>query len=61
MNYAPLARIALRYIVGGVFMGSDAVGQQLAADPDIVAVAAVAVGVAVEAAYTFAKRKGWAT
>lgn len=61
MNYAPIARIILRYLVGGVFMGSAAIGSQLAADPDIVAVAALAVAAVVEVAYTIAKRKGLAT
>ena len=61
MNYAPLARIALRYIVGAVFMGSATIGDTLAADPDIVAVAALVIGAVVETAYAMAKRKGWKT
>jgi preprotein translocase subunit Sec61beta len=34
--------------------------QALAGDPDIVLALAGAVGVAIEAAYTIAKRRGWA-
>ncbi len=61
MDYAPIARIVLRYVIGAAFMGSDEIGAQLSADPDLVMAVAVAVGAAVEAAYAFAKRKGWAT
>lgn len=60
MNYGPLVRIFLRYIVGGVFIGSETIGEQLAADPDLVAAGAVLVGFAVEAFWVLAKRKGWA-
>lgn len=60
MNYGPLVRIFLRYVVGGVFVGSQAVGEQLAADPDVVAGLAALVGVGVEAFWVLAKKKGWA-
>ena len=56
---APVARIALRYGVG-IVLGME-IGQRLAADPDVVAVVALGVGAAVEAAYALAKRKGWTT
>lgn len=56
---APIARILLRYGVGVVF-GME-MGRLLAGDPDMVLVVAGFVGVAVETAYTYAKRKGWAT
>lgn len=59
MNYAPIARIILRYVVGGVV--GMAQGDMLAGDPDIVSVIALAIGAAVETAYVIAKRKGWAT
>lgn len=59
MSYAPIARIILRYIIGAVIGVAQA--EQLAADPDVVTVVALGVGAAVEAAYAFAKRKGWAT
>jgi len=59
MNYAPIARIVLRYIIGGVIGAAQ--GDMLAADPDIVTFAALAIGAAVEGAYAIAKRKGWAT
>jgi hypothetical protein len=57
MNGA-IARIILRYGVGAV-IGMEA-AQALAGDPDIVLVLAGGVGVAIEAAYTIAKRRGWA-
>lgn len=59
MQYAPIARIVLRYVIGGVIGAAQ--GDMLAADPDVVTVAALAIGAAVEAAYAMAKRKGWAT
>lgn len=59
MNYAPIARIILRYLVGAIV--GLAQGNMLAADPDLVTVTALAIGAAVEAAYALAKRKGWTT
>lgn len=59
MNYAPFARILIRYAVG-LIVGADA-ADILAGDPDVVTITAVAMGAAVEVAYTWAKRKGWAT
>ena len=59
MDFAPIARIVIRYIVGAV-IGMDA-GATLAGDPDVVTVVALGIGAAVEVAYAFAKRKGWAT
>lgn len=61
MNWAPLARIVLRYIAGAGVGGSIALGDQLAADPDLVLAVSLAIGAVVEAGYTLAKRKGWAT
>lgn len=61
MNYAPIARIILRYVVGAGVMGSDQIGAALAANPDLVLVGSIAIGAAVEVGYAFAKRKGWAT
>ena len=58
MNGA-IARIILRYGVGLV-IGMEA-GEALAGDPDIVMAIAVGIGAATEAAYAYAKRKGWAT
>lgn len=57
MNYAPIARIVIRYIVG-LCIGSD-YADVIAGDPDVVTVAAAGIGVAVETAYAVAKRKGW--
>ena len=59
MNWAPLARIILRYIIGGI-VGMET-GAILAGDPDVVLYAALGIGAAVEAVYAYAKRKGWAT
>jgi hypothetical protein len=59
MDYAPIARIIIRYAVG-LIVGADAAGL-MAADPDMVTVAAVAIGGAVEVLYSVAKKKGWAT
>lgn len=59
MNYAPIARIILRYCVGAVVGAAQ--GDMLAGDPDVVSVIALAIGAAVEAVYVIAKRKGWAT
>ena len=59
MNYAPIARIILRYAVGAIVGASQA--ELLIGDPDVVAMVALTTGAAVEAAYVLAKRKGWAT
>lgn len=61
MYYGPIIRIVLRYVVGGAFMGSVALGEKLAADPDLVAMGAVALGAAVEAFYVWAKKRGGKT
>lgn len=59
MDWAPLARIVVRYVVGAI-IGMDA-ASALAGDPDVITVVALGIGAAVEVAYGFAKRKGWAT
>ena len=59
MDYAPIARILIRYAVG-LIVGDDMAGV-LAADPDVITIAAVAIGAVVEVLYAIAKRKGWAT
>lgn len=61
MNYAPLARIVLRYLVGAAIMGSSQIGEELAADPDVVMLVAAGIGAAVEAGYVLAKKRGWST
>lgn len=61
MDWAPWARILLRYVIGATFMGSDQIGVSLSTDPDLVAVVSLGLGLAVEGIYAFAKRKGWAT
>ena len=59
MDYAPITRILIRYAVG-LIVGDDMAGV-LAADPDVITIAAVAIGAVVEVLYAIAKRKGWAT
>jgi hypothetical protein len=59
MDWAPYARVFIRYVVGLV-IGMDA-GASLAGDPDVVTLVALAIGAAVEAAYAYAKRNGGAT
>lgn len=59
MDLFPVARITLRYGVG-LFIGM-AQGEMLAADPDIVTIAALAIGGLVEVGYMIAKRRGGAT
>lgn len=58
MDYAPLARIILRYLVGAGMMGSVQIGDTLATDPDLVFYAAMGIGFVVETAYAWAKRVG---
>ena len=63
MNYAPLARIILRYLAGAaVTYGSVAPDTaESLMDPDVVLMLGLVIGAAVEGAYAFAKRRGWAT
>ncbi|MDD9727243.1 hypothetical protein PVV74_17420 [Roseovarius sp. SK2] len=60
-NYAPFVRIGLRYLVGAGLMGSAAIGEQLAADPDLVFAISAVLGAAVEAFYAHAKMRGGKT
>lgn len=59
----PFIRIALRYGVGAVI--GYQIGDHLASDPDVVAVAtagaAAIVGVATEWVYALARKWGWRT
>jgi hypothetical protein len=59
MDWAPWARIGIRYAVGAI-IGADQAGL-LAADPDLITVVALGIGAVVEGLYAAAKRKGWAT
>ena len=59
MNYAPIARILVRYLVGFIIGAAQA--DMLAADPDVITFVALAIGGVVEAIYAYAKRKGLAT
>lgn len=58
-QYAPFARIILRYGVG-LAVGLN-MGEELAADPDLVLAVAMLIGLGVEALYIHARRKGKAT
>ena len=58
-NYAPLARIILRYAAGAGMMGSQQLGEQWATNPDLILIVSGLIGLGVEAFYVFAKRKGW--
>lgn len=64
MNYAPIARIILRYLSGAFvtygLIGAET-GEYLAVDPDLTLMLGGAIGAAVEFAYAFAKKRGWAT
>lgn len=59
IEYTPIARIVLRYVVGAVIGAAQ--GGLLADDPDLVTVVAAGIGALVEVAYVIAKRRGWAT
>jgi hypothetical protein len=59
MNYAPVARIILRYCTAAVF--GLAQGEVLAGDPDVVSVLAMVLAASVEASYALAKKLGWNT
>lgn len=61
MDYVPIVRIVLRYVVGAGLIGSEQVGESLAANPDLVFVGSLAVGAGVEAFYVLSKRWGWST
>jgi preprotein translocase subunit Sec61beta len=61
---APIARILLRYLAGGlvafgIIAPEDA--QIIHTDPEIVMAVGLALGAIVEGVYALAKRKGWAT
>lgn len=61
---AIVARIALRYAAGALVAAGyldENLGAQIGADPDILIIVGGALGVSVELAYAFAKRRGWAT
>jgi hypothetical protein len=61
MNYAPLARILLRYLSGVSFGGAFILSERLAVDPDIIMIVSASIGAAVEGIYALAKKRGWNT
>ncbi len=58
MKYAPLARIILRYLVGAGVIGSSQIGEQLAADPDLIMYVSLAIGAVVEWFYLRRNKAG---
>ena len=58
MDFAPIARIILRYGIG--YLAGSNVGDALAMDQDAVMALSLALGAAVEWAYSRAKAKGGA-
>lgn len=59
MDFAPWARIVLRYGIG--YLAGSEIGETLAMDQDAVVVVSLGLGALVEGVYVWAKRKGWAT
>lgn len=61
---AIIARIVLRYAAGALvaagYLNAD-LGNQIGADPDLLIILGGALGICVELAYAFAKKRGWAT
>ncbi|WP_421578631.1 hypothetical protein [Shinella sp. M31] len=61
---AIIARIVLRYAAGALvaagYLDAD-LGTQIGADPDVLIILGGALGICVELAYAFAKKRGWAT
>lgn len=61
---AIVARILLRYAAGALvaagYFDAD-LGNQISVDPDILMIVGSVLGIGVELAYAFAKRRGWAT
>ena len=60
----PITRIALRYLSAALvtygLLPHD-VGAQIAVDPDVIALAGIVLGAAVEGVYALAKSRGWVT
>ncbi|MCW5706756.1 hypothetical protein [Shinella sp.] len=59
-----IARILLRYLAAAlVTMGvlDSEIGAQIGADPDLLMLLGMAIGLAVEMTYAAAKRLGWTT
>lgn len=56
MDWAPIVRIILRYVIGAGIMGSQQIGEQLAADPDLVVAGSLLLGAIVEGFYVYAKK-----
>lgn len=61
---AIIARIVLRYAAGALvaagYLNAD-LGNQIGTDPDLLIILGGALGICVELAYAFAKKRGWAT
>jgi len=63
MNYAPIVRIIIRYVVGAVF--GESVVETILGDPDLMTYLtlgfSVVAGALTEYAYRLAVKHGWAT
>lgn len=60
----PVSRILLRYLAAALVTYGilpHEVGAQIAIDPDLIALAGLAIGAVVEAGYALARSRGWAT
>jgi|TARA_B110000977_G_scaffold142777_1_gene181302 hypothetical protein len=58
-NYAPIARVLIRYIAG-IAIGAES-ANILATDTDLITVIAILIGGLNEMWYYLAKKKGWNT
>ena len=60
----PIARIILRYVAAALVTYGIVpieVGAQIAVDPDLIALAGLALAALVEVGYALARNRGWAT
>lgn len=60
----PIARIILRYLAAALVtygLIPREIGAEIARDPDLILVIGSLIGVATEASYVLAKRRGWTT
>ena len=61
---AVLSRLVARYLAGALVaygMIPHEVGAELAMDPDFALILGAAIGAVTEAAYAFARKRGWTT
>jgi hypothetical protein len=61
---AVIARIVLRYAAGALIAAGyldPHLGREIGADPDLIMLVGLGIGLAVEGVYAVAKKLGWAT